>query len=119
MSRPAAAVAQAKWASGARITHDARGEMMLELYLQRASCAMMQPADFARAFGHYDPALACRVTGCLLEHYDDDELDSLSPLQFYTKCDEIIGAIRSLQMQAVLHVRMQAQRTATRMTRTR
>ena len=101
MSRPAAAVAQAKWASGACITHDDRGEMILDLYLQRALCAFMQPADFAHEFGHYDPALACRVTGCLLEYYDDDELDALSVMQFYTTCDELIGAIRHLQYQAV------------------
>ena len=73
MSRPAAAVAQAKWASGACIT----------------------------PFGHYDPALACRMTGCLLEYYDDVELDGLSVLQFYGKCDEIIAAIRCLQFRAV------------------
>ena len=82
MSRPAAVSAQMRWASGEYITHNDRGEMMLDLYLQRACCAFMQPADFAGAFGHYDPALACRVTGCLLEYYDDVELDSLSPLQF-------------------------------------
>ena len=101
MSRPAAVSAQKRWASGECITHNERGEMIVDLYLQRALCAMMQPADFSGAFGHYDPALACRVTGCLLEYYDDVELDSLSALQFYTKCDEIIGAIRSLQVRAV------------------
>ena len=101
MSRPAAAVAQAKWASGACITHDDRGEMMLDLYFQRVFCVMMQPATFSGTFGHYDPALACRVTGCLLEYYDDVELDGLSVLQFYGKCDEIIAAIRCLQFRAV------------------
>ena len=64
--------------------------------------ASKTPADFSGAFGHYDPALACRVTGCLLEYYDDVELDGLSVLQFYGKCDEIIAAIRCLQFRAVL-----------------
>ena len=101
MSRPAAVSAQKRWASGECITHNERGEMIVDLYLQRHFCAMVQPEVFSGTFGHYDPALACRVTGCLLEYYDDVELDGLSVLQFYGKCDEIIGAIRCLQFRAV------------------
>ena len=89
MSRPAAAFAQQKWASVECISHDDRGEMILDLYLQqRHFCVVVQPATFSSTFGHYDPALACRVAGCLLEHYDDVELDHLSVLQFYDTSDE-------------------------------